>query len=68
MSMTRKHFKLIAEALKDSEPSPSFFESGAIFDEAKAQWIRSCKSVASVLGQTNPSYDKNRFLDACGIE
>lgn len=61
MSMTRKHFKLLAEALKDSMPEPT--------DEtAMSQWQKSCKHVAGVLRQANPAFNRDKFLEACGVE
>lgn len=61
MTMTRAHFKLIAETLR---------ECGAD-DEAQYPVISrtgGARNFASALARTNPNFDRDRFLRACGVE
>ena len=68
MTITRKHFKLIAESLKDSTPEPRDFDTPEMYEVAAGQWRDCCKHVGGVLRQTNPAFNRDRFLDACGVE
>jgi hypothetical protein len=65
MTMTRQHFALIAEVIKDAQ---SEFTS-ALGDEhgQMAQEIISTL-FASELRQTNPNFNRDRFLRACGVD
>lgn len=61
MSMTRKDFVAIAAALKNAQPSahdPNV---------AHIQHRIDCREVAGVLAGTNPRFDRDRFLAACGV-
>ena len=53
--MTRKDFQLIAEVLRDSTAIGSDFEHAAL-----------CRDFARALATTNPRFDKEKFLRACG--
>jgi hypothetical protein len=52
-SMTRAHFKLIADAVADLPPLPT-----------KEQVAR---SLSAGLRSTNPNFNPSRFLEACGV-
>lgn len=52
--MTRKDFQLIADTIKTSTTS--------------ANLERVSIGFANALMETNPRFDRNRFLKACGLE
>ena len=55
--MTKKHYKAIAKAIKDS----------ALPDDAgaEAQREQTAQLIAVTLESLNPRFDQQRFLDAC---
>jgi len=55
--MTRKHFIAIAAALKANRESASDKDAA---DSAS-------RAIADVCAQTNPQFNRFRFLSACGI-
>ena len=59
--MTKKYFKALADALFHEMPKSSP-ESAEM-----QQWKDDCKAVASVCSDSNPRFDWNRFMEACGI-
>jgi hypothetical protein len=65
--MTRKDFVLIAAALKDSRPVSPMWPASAreaaneVIDRAS---VRFCNELAA----TNPRFDRERFLKACGVQ
>ena len=52
--MTRKHFEAIARAIRDLA-----VDAGAREEVAHR--------IADVLSGTNPRFDRERFLEACGV-
>jgi hypothetical protein len=63
--MTRKDFQLIADALAAATPSntpeDSFHSAWGLADG----WARSVNKVAAALQDSNPRYDRGKFVDAC---
>ena len=69
--MTRKDFQLIADALAAATP---FIDTAAVgtgsgnptnaWGLAKG-WAHSVNKVASALEESNPRYDRDKFVDAC---
>ena len=57
--MTRKHFDLIAAAMYANRPTAHF---------RLLQWAIDCETLANVFQQTNPRFDRARFLNACNGE
>lgn len=67
-SMTRKHFKAIADAMRDVRPHYTT-EAGKEFRRVElCQWEKGCEELARTLRQFNPLFDKGKFLDACGVK
>lgn len=65
--MTRKDFKLIAQAMHDERPIGAV--KGKREDDAiVAQFHICCTSLANALRTTNPRFDRAKFLAACGVE
>lgn len=56
--MSRKDFELIAATLK-----LAFDNTGTADDRYNV-----CVEMAAVLGSTNPRFDRDRFLQACGVQ
>ncbi len=57
--MTKKDFQLIADILKDYNLSTECFEE-------KLQIQSIIGRFANVLGENNPLFDRNKFINACG--
>lgn len=64
MKMTKQHFELIAETLKELRP-PGY---GTKSDSAVAQWRLSVHAFARALGATNHAFRHAQFTRACGLE
>lgn len=67
--MTRKHFKALAAALKDSKPEPPNIDDThdwASYREAHAQWRTDIRAIAAVFLVHNPRFDDGLFRAACG--
>jgi hypothetical protein len=58
--MTRKQYEQIAAALAAARRNMS--------TEQFIGWHASVQAVASALATTNPNFDRERFLAACGVE
>ena len=57
--MTKKHFTILAEALKSSKPEdphPIFY----------TQWEHDVQAVADACQEVNSNFNRPRFLEACG--
>lgn len=57
--MTKKHFNELAAELSDVKPDQDE-------DAAYRQWARCVNAVMRVCGRSNPYFDVDRFLQACG--
>ena len=65
--MTKKHFKVIAEIIKNHR------ESQIPFNDPNSQGqVHACnvigRELASFCATMNPRFDRAKFLSACGIE
>lgn len=65
--MTRKDYVLIAEVFKGSA-STLLFDTAIETQAAYRQWRFIVKDMGDVLEANNPKFDRNKFLQACGIE
>ena len=54
--MSKKHFKLLAAVMLEIKP-----------DRDISDWQNACSAIASVCAMTNPRFDRDRFLRACGV-
>lgn len=57
--MTKKHFILLAAALKSAKPDPTW---RGHYD----QWQKDVETIAEALKSTNSLFNEIRFLEACG--
>lgn len=67
-TMTRIHFNLIADGLKESKPDPAEYFSEENHKIALLVWKQSVIRLANKFTRTNPSFNANRFFEACGLE
>lgn len=67
-TMTRVHFNLIADGLKESKPYPADYFSEEDHKIALLVWKQVAFTLSNKFTRTNPSFDENRFLKACGFE
>lgn len=67
-TMTRQNFQLIANSVRRTYQVTSFTEKNAVKKRAKYEAIRLvANDLAGSLATTNPQFDQDRFLAACGI-
>ena len=68
--MTRKHFKALADALKNSHPaqSPGYVHGSPESARDCRVWAGTVENVAYACRSFNPNFDRARFLTACGWE
>ena len=57
--MTRKHFEAVARIIRRAEQ----YEGRALDVRAEI-----AKDLAAMLGETNPRFDAERFIKACGVQ
>jgi len=62
--MTRKDFQLIAETVRGLDTF-SYQYDGC--DMPSSRW-QAANAFADKLASTNPNFDRERFLRACGVE
>jgi hypothetical protein len=58
--MTRKHYLLIAQAMKEEKPDSNI--------ACAVQWVNDLEALCRALRSDNPAFNADRFLAACGIE
>ena len=56
-SMTRKHFEALAAELRQVKSA-----------NAWETWIGCVEATATVCARFNPTFDRARFLTACGVQ
>lgn len=59
--MTKKHFKALAEAMKNIKPDESWLERSR-------QWENDLCTIAQVAEQFNPLFNRDRFYEAAGFQ
>ena len=57
--MTRKDYRILAEALREARPQTWPTNAGP--------WTRAVDNIAIALKADNPRFDRGKFLDACGM-
>lgn len=62
--MTRKHFQMIADAIKATHPT-EYSDSGDRMI-ATATKFEIASRIAVELKVANPRFDRDRFMEACG--
>lgn len=67
-TMTRIHFNLIADAMKESKPDPEEYSNKQYCKIALLTWEQSVIRLADKFTRTNPSFNVNCFFEACGLE
>ena len=69
--LAKRHFEALAEALVASKPvlQDAYQENYQPLRSAMfAQWQEDVQSVCRVCQNSNPRFDTQRFLTACGLE
>lgn len=64
MTMQRRHFEVITEALAASKPSPHDSDASARY----SQWRAVVSQFCGRLSVTNGQFNKAPFLTACGVD
>lgn len=64
--MGRGHYKLIAQALRESRLKGHGLSSASA-KYIRGQWLTTCGKMADALAVTNPSFRRETFLAACGV-
>ena len=73
MTLSSKHYELIAEAIKSAQPAEHFLSAGGAGYQAgfEAGASSACEVVATQLAEKfqslNPQFNRPRFLKACGV-
>lgn len=68
-NMTRRDYVMIAAALRDSKPYKcELTPDGEYANPLCTQWAKTARQIAYELAEDNPRFDKQRFLDAAGVE
>ena len=62
--MTRRHSEALAAALAAALQDVAPEKGGAMRD----QWINDVCAIATVCDESNPRFDRARFLKACGVQ
>lgn len=65
--MTKKDFKLIADALRRAKPAltPDTEDKWEAAQYAQYEWT--VMMAANALNSTNPRFNRARFIEACGL-
>jgi hypothetical protein len=69
MTMCRREFRAIAEALRSERPCDLGAYPFADPDTRSRydQWGTTCLAVMAVCRESNPRFDRGKFAEACGI-
>jgi hypothetical protein len=59
--MTRKHYKIIAQAMAESKPKGT----NESYSNDIVVWKATVETLAMYLRHNNANFDKDKFLDAC---
>jgi hypothetical protein len=62
MKLERRHFKFLADTLKDCKPL------GTEHDMEVIQWRVTVRDFAAACYRTNTNFNRERFLTACGYD
>lgn len=65
--MTKRHFELIAQSLRDTQ-QPLMGWTREEIATGNIQWERDVSHMATALSSTNPNFNRDKFLAACGVE
>lgn len=65
--MTKKHFHRIADVLDSLRPVRVSHATDDTFGLEYALWVASVHSMADMCEELNAFFDRQRFLDACGL-
>jgi hypothetical protein len=60
MTMTRGHFKLIADTMLACKPAEHWDAN------KREQWRVTVRAFSAALVRTNPNFKRDRFMAACG--
>lgn len=66
--MHKRDYDLLASALLMSQPGFTTLAEGAPMNEARRGWLKACTAIADALALENPHFDKNKFMEACGVK
>ena len=61
--MTKKHFKLLAAALRSARPNMKSAPFSVVI-----QWEQDCQAIADACRNANAEFDREKFFDEVGVE
>jgi hypothetical protein len=64
MSMTKTDYELVASAIEFSHQSLNDNQFNKLYDGIE----RTAETIADYLQADNPKFNRNKFLEACGIQ
>lgn len=59
--MTRRDYVLLAQTMRSVRPNP-------VYKDHRAQWCIDMLALATALRGTNPRFERDRFMVACGAD
>jgi|21_taG_2_1085346.scaffolds.fasta_scaffold86196_2 hypothetical protein len=65
--MTRKHYKIIAEAFRESKPSTEITDWITDSNDQHELWEEIVTTVAEALNNNNANFNSDMFYKACGM-
>jgi hypothetical protein len=65
--MTRRHFIALAAALRAARPFPDGDTPAVLLAELRG-WRHAVEATATACAESNPNFDRSRFLRAAGLE
>lgn len=65
--MTRRDYETLRACLVNARPE-HVYTTAKEYDAARTVWLACVYSISLELSLDNPSFDRDRFHDACGVD
>lgn len=63
----RRHYEIVAEVLRASKPKPFAYDDVG-WPERRGNWVFMITRFCERFAQDNPSFNRERFCEACGAK